>query len=139
MIRFSTSGTDSVIKKINGMYASIWNKYFPVVKILMKKSINSDQVLPFSSIDFEHIGKGNKASFKFIIEFIGGKLSSSIGKNELASSLATELMEDATTKALLSLNNYEFSFNTKLQLSIKNTGRQTDHSEEEINTESSLM
>ena len=121
------------------MYTSIWNKYFPVVKLLMKKSSNAEQILDFSSIDFEHIGKGNKGSYKFNIEFIDGKLNSNVSKNELASGLATKLMDDTTTNALLSENNYEFDFNTKLQLSIKNTGRHKDHPEEEINTETSLI
>lgn len=105
------------------MYASIWNKYFPVVKILMKKSVNAEQILDFSSIDFEHAGKGNKTSYKFNMEFIDGKLNSDVSKNALASSLANELRDDITTNALLLTNNYEFNFNTKFQLSIKNTGK----------------
>jgi len=121
------------------MYTSIWNKYFPVVKLLMKKSSNAEQILDFSSIDFEHIGKGNKGSYKFLIEFINGKLSSDVSKNELASSLAAELMDDTATSALLSVNNYEFSFNTKFQLLIKNTGRHKDDSEEEITEETSVI
>ena len=121
------------------MYTSIWNKYFPVVKLLMKKSSNAEQILDFSSIDFEHIGKGNKGSYKFNIEFIDGKLNSDVSRNELASSLATELMDDAGTSALLLVNNYEFSFNTKFQLLIKNTGRHRDDSEEEINEETSVI
>ncbi|HEY6979065.1 MAG TPA: hypothetical protein VH396_22370 [Chitinophagaceae bacterium] len=121
------------------MFASIWSKYFPVVKILMKKSANSDQVLDFNSIDFERLGKARKAGYKFNIEFVDGKLSNNFGNNELAASLVTELREDTTTNALLSMNNYEFSFNTRLQLSIKNTGKQKDHSEEEINRETSLL
>jgi hypothetical protein len=125
--------------KLIGMFASIWSKYFPVVKILMKKSANSDQVLDFNSIDFERLGKARKAGYKFNIEFVDGKLSNNFGNNELAASLVTELREDTTTNALLSMNNYEFSFNTRLQLSIKNTGKQKDHSEEEINRETSLL
>jgi len=116
------------------MYASIWNKYFPVVKILMKKSVNAEQILDFSSIDFERAGKGNKTSYKFNFEFVEGKLNSDLSKNELASSLATELMDDTTTNALLLVNNYVFSFNTKFQLSIKNTGKYRDDAEE-INPE----
>jgi hypothetical protein len=121
------------------MYDSIWNKYFPVVKILMKKSANSEQILDFNSIDFEHIGKGRKAGYKFSIEFIDGKLNNNFSNNELAASLVSELMEDSATNALLSVNNYEFSFNTKFQLSIKNTGRYRNDSKEEINQETSTI
>ena len=121
------------------MYTSIWNKYFPVVKLLMKKSLNAEQILDFNRIDFEYIGKGNKASYKFLIEFIDGKLNSDVSKNELALSLATQLMDDTATSALLLVNNYEFSFNTKFQLLIKNTGRHKNDSEEEISEETSVI
>jgi hypothetical protein len=117
------------------MYASIWNKYFPVIKILMKKSAVSEQTLDFSSIDFEHIGKGRKAAYKFNIEFIDGKFNSNFTNNEFSASLIPLLMEDSTTKALLLQNNYEFSFNTKYQLSIKNTGAHSNSSKEEINVQ----
>ena len=114
------------------MFASIWNKYFPVVKILMKKSADSEQILDFNSIDFEHIGKGRKAGYKFDIQFIDGKLNSNFANNELATSLVTALTEDITTNALLLMNNYEFSFNTKFQLSIKNIGKHGNNSVEEL-------
>ena len=121
------------------MYNSIWNKYFPVVKILMKKSVNSEQILQFSNIDFEHLGKGRKADYKFNITFIDGKFNNNLSKNELAASLAAVLMIDATTNALLLLNNYEFSFTPKFQLSIKHTGKHSDHLEEEIVKETSMI
>ena len=120
------------------MYASIWKKYFPVIRILMKKTVHSEQILDFSSVDFERIGKGRKAGHKFNIQFIQGKLISNLSNNELAASLVTELMEDHTTKALLFQNNYEFSFNTRFQLYIKNTGKHGDQSEEKIDTEQTL-
>ena len=119
------------------MYASIWSKYFPVVKILMKKSANAEQVLQFSSIDFEHLGKGRKADYKFDIAFINGKLSNNLNKNELAESLVAKLVGDASTNALLSANNYEFNFTPKFQLSIKNTGSHSDQSEEARSKETS--
>jgi hypothetical protein len=120
------------------MYASIWKKYFPVIRILMKKTVHSEQILDFSSVDFERIGKGRKAGHKFNIQFIQGKLISNLSNNELAASLVTELMEDNTTKALLFQNNYEFSFNTRFQLYIKNTGKHGDQSQEKIDTEQTL-
>jgi hypothetical protein len=80
------------------MFASIWNKYFPVIKILMKKSANSEQILDFNSIDFERLGKTRKVGYKFNIQFINGKANSNFSNNELAASLVTELTDDTTTK-----------------------------------------
>jgi hypothetical protein len=117
------------------MYASIWDKYFPVIRILMKKSVDSEQKLDFNHIDFERTGRGRKAGYKFNIEFIDGKLNSNIRDNELAASLVTELLEDNITKMLLLQNNYEFSFNTKLQLYIKNTKKEQNYVQNETNAE----
>lgn len=117
------------------MYVSFWNKYFPVVRILMKRSVDSEQALGFNSIDFERSGTGRKAVQKFIIEFIDGKLTGLIKNNLFAQSLAAMLIEDDVTRNLLLQNNYEFSFNTKSELHIKNIKKQEQHLEEGTNTE----
>jgi hypothetical protein len=120
------------------MYSHIWNKYFPVIRILMKRSADAEQMLNLNRIDFERVGKGRKAVFKFNIEFINGRLTGMIKDSELAQTLATALMNDEVTKALLLQHNYEFSFNTKFQLYIKNTQKQQEHAQEEINAEELL-
>src|SRR4051794_23917735 len=120
------------------MYASIWNKYFPVIRILMKKSAGSEQTLDFSSIDFERTGKGRKTGYKFDIEFINGKLATDVRNNELAQTLVSELTVDDITKTLLLQNNYQFTFNSRFQLYIKNTGKHGNHSQEKIDTEQTL-
>ena|SRR5690242_12470138 len=106
------------------MYTYIWNKYFPVIRILMKRSTNAEQMLELNRIDFERSGKGRKAVLKFEIAFIDEKPTGMIRDNQLAQSLASMLMEDDTTKELLLQNNYEFSFDTKFQLHIKSIKKQ---------------
>lgn len=102
------------------MYTSIWSKYLPVIKILMKRSVNGEQKLALNRIDFERAGTGRKAGYKFIIEFTNGKVGNLISSSLLASHLATVLQEDEIIKQLLQENNYEVSLNTKFQLLIKN-------------------
>jgi len=106
------------------MYTYIWNKYFPVIRILVKRSANAEQMLDFNRIDFERSGKGRKAVYKFNIEFVNGRPTAMIMDNELAQTLASILMEDDITKVLLLQNNYEFNFTTKFQLHIKNLKKQ---------------
>jgi hypothetical protein len=117
------------------VFASVLKKYFPVVRILMKKSVDSEQTLGFDSTDFDRSGKGRKTVQKFNIEFIDGKLTSLIRNNLFAQGLAALLMEDDITRNLLLQANYEFSFNTKFELRIKNIKKQEQHLKEEINTE----
>ena len=101
----------------------------------MKRSVESEQTLGFNSVDFERSENGRKTVHKFVIEFIDGKLVTLIKDNLLARTLAALLTEDDITGHLLLQNNYEFNFNTKFELRIKNIKKHEQHLQEEINTE----
>ncbi|MBC7889126.1 MAG: hypothetical protein H7Z13_14720 [Ferruginibacter sp.] len=103
------------------MYTYIWNKYLPVVRILLKKSSGGDQLLSLNRDDFERAGTGRKAGYKFTIEFTEGKVSNVISGSDLASHLAAAMLEDAATKAVLQTGHFQVILNTKFQLTIKNT------------------
>ncbi|MDO9376173.1 MAG: hypothetical protein V4725_12550 [Bacteroidota bacterium] len=103
------------------MYTYIWNKYLPVIRILLKKSAAGDQLLPLNREDFERAGSGRKAGYKFTIEFSQGKVSNVISGSELASQLATVMMEDAATVAVLKTGSFQVILNTKFQIAVKNT------------------
>ncbi|MEO5891227.1 MAG: hypothetical protein ABIQ31_13295 [Ferruginibacter sp.] len=103
------------------MYTYIWNKYLPVIRILLKKSATGDQLLSLNRDDFERAGTGRKAGYKFNIEFTDGKVSNVISGSDLASHLAAAMLEDAATKAVLQTGHFQVILNTKFQLTIKNT------------------
>jgi len=117
------------------MYTYIWKKYFPVIRILVKRSANAEQMLDLNRIDFERSGKGRKAVYKFNIEFINGKTTTILGDNQLTQTLVSLLMEDDITKELLLQNNYEFNLDTKFQLHIKNIKKLEENLQEEVNVE----
>ena len=102
------------------MYTQIWSKYLPIIKILLKRTLNGDQVLDLNRIDFERAGSGRKAGYKFMIEFTKGRVANIISGSALASDLAFVMLDDANIKALLLANHYVVSLNTKFQLSLKN-------------------
>lgn len=102
------------------MYTQIWNKYLPVIKILLKRTLQGDQVLDLNRIDFERAGSGRKAGYKFVIEFNKGKVANVISGSQLASELAAAMLDDANVKALLQTSQYTVSLNTKFQLLLKN-------------------
>ena len=103
------------------MYTHIWNKYLPVIRILLKKSAAGNQTLDLNRIDFERAGSGRKAGYKFNIELEDGKVGNVISGSDLASHLAIVLLEDAGIKQILKDGNYSISLNTRFQLLIKNT------------------
>jgi hypothetical protein len=101
------------------MYTQIWSKYLPIIKILLKRTANGDQVLDLNRIDFERAGSGRKAGYKFNIEFNKGRVANIISGSALASDLAFVMLEDVHVKAILLENHFTVSLNTKFQLSLK--------------------
>ncbi len=102
------------------MYVHVWNKYLPIIKILMKKTSAGNQTLDLNRIDFERAGSGRKAGYKFSIDFKQGRVSNIISGSPLASDLATVLLNDPASRTILANSDITISLNTKFQLLIVN-------------------
>ncbi len=121
------------------MYIQVWSKYLPIIKILLKRSVNNEQTLDMNRIDFERAGSGRKAGYKFNIEFSNGRVDNVISTSPLATDLATVLLQDPTIKDLFRKNDYSVSLNTKFQLHIKfKPVAQTDQLNDEISISESV-
>ncbi len=101
------------------MYAQIWIKYLPIIRILLKRSRQENQVLDLNRIDFERVGTGRKAGYKFNIDFTRGRVSNLISSSALASDLAAVMLDDKATKEILDGDEFVVSLNTKFQILIK--------------------
>jgi hypothetical protein len=108
------------------MYTHIWNKYLPIIKILLKKSAAAEQKLALNRIDFERAGSGRKSGYKFTIHYVKGKVSNVISSSPLASDLAVVINQDGILKNQLAENDYDVILNTKFELTIKNTTLQPE-------------
>ena len=86
----------------------------------MKKSAAGNQTLDLNRIDFERAGSGRKAGYKFTIELLQGRVANVISGSPLASDLATVLLQDPASRAILANNDLNISLNTKFQLAIVN-------------------
>jgi hypothetical protein len=100
------------------MYTNLWIKYLPVFRILLKKSLKEEQVFQMNVPDFERAGLKRKTGLKFLLKLKAGRPGNVIVDFPLASSLATVLMEDAAIQDLLAANEFNFSLNTKYELTI---------------------
>ena len=101
------------------MFTRIWIKYLPIIKILLKRALNGEQVLDLNRIDFEKAGSGRKAGYKFEIMLNNGRVSNVISSSPLASDLATVLLEEPSLRPILAGQQYSISLTTKFQLIIK--------------------
>ena len=106
------------------MYTQIWNKYLPIIRILMKRAVTSDQLLDMNVTDFERSGVARKSGYKFTILFNNGRLDNVISSSPLAKDLSDTLLQDPVVKELLSRNNYQINMTTKFQLGIKYSPRE---------------
>lgn len=101
------------------MYTKVWAKYLPVIRIVLKRSLTSEQILSLNAPDFERAGMTRKSGYKFLLKFKEGKISNVIVDLPLASSLATTLLQDEVVKGLLQKNEFHISLNPKFELTIK--------------------
>lgn len=101
------------------MFTNVWDKYLPVLRIVMKKSLAADQQLALNVPDFERAGYKRKSGYKFHVELKDGRLNNVLVDAPIASSLASTLLDDAVVKELANTNEFHISMNTKFQLTIK--------------------
>lgn len=105
------------------MYTQIWNKYLPIIKILMKRSVNEDQVLSLNVTDFERAGAARKSGYKFLIIFSNGRVDNILSASPLAKDLAAMLLQESATRELIMQNDYQINMTAKFQLGIKHMGK----------------
>ena len=101
------------------MYKTVWAKYLPVIRIILKKSLNADQSLALNIPDFERAGMTRKSGYKFLIKLKEGKPGSVIIDSPLASGLVSTLVEDSALQDLIFNNEFHISLNPKFELAIK--------------------
>lgn len=104
------------------MFTQAWNKYLPVVRILMKRSLNGPQTLPTNRTDFERAAGGRKIKFTFAVVSINkGRLKNIVPPPPVARELVLLLQQDPVTRELMRQHDFEFSMDSQLQLQIRNT------------------
>lgn len=102
------------------MFFQAWNKYLPIIKILMKRSNTGDQTLDMNKTDFERAAGGRKAKFTFNVTLHKGRIQNITSPSPVAKDLATILQEDEMTRVLVRQIDYQFTMNSSFQLTIKN-------------------
>jgi hypothetical protein len=102
------------------MFFQTWVKYVPVIRILLKRSVNGDQTLEMNSSDFMRAAGGRKVKFNFSFGLNNGKMRNLESTPPLARDLIGALQEDRVTSQFIKMNQLEFSMNKNFQLIIKN-------------------
>ena len=108
------------------MFIQTWNKYLPVIKILLKRSVNSEQTLDMNKSDFQRAAGGKKVKFTFSVALVKGRANGSENPPPLAKDLIAVLQQDETANKFMRQNELELNMNSNFQLLIKNTTPATE-------------
>ena len=116
------------------MFFQTWVKYVPVIKILLKRSLSSEQILEMNSSDFLRAAGGRKVRYNFCFSLHLGKLQILESAPPLGRDLIEALQDDDTAWQFAKKHHFEFTMNKNFQLLIKNTTPAPDpeQSEEEM-------
>ena len=120
------------------LYISVWNKYVPVIRILVKKSAAQEQMLNINRIDFDRVSGIKKSGYRFTVNFVNGRPDALFSGNDLVQTFISVLQNDEVVKDHLAKNNYTFTFTSKYQLQIKNNSSQKNEDLAEITEEESV-
>lgn len=101
------------------MFTQTWNKYLPVIRILLKRAITEDQMIRLNTFDFQKAATVRKAGYRFTIELTNGKVNNLIGLPDIAKDLCAVLLSNPEAKAILGENGFTISFDNKYQLVMK--------------------
>src|SRR6185295_18683445 len=102
------------------MFLQTWNRYLPVIKILLKRSVNAEQTLDMNSSDFQRASGGKKVKYTFSVQLTKGRLRAGENFPAVAKDLVSVLQQDTTTYRFMQQNELEMSLNSDFQLYIKN-------------------
>lgn len=119
------------------MFAQTWNKYLPVLRILLKRSANNEQTLTMNASDFQRAAGGRKVKFSFSITLHKGRLRTISNPSSIAKEFVAVLQQDELIRKYLSDQDIEFSLANNLQLLIKNITPPAVESGGDSNTETS--
>jgi len=101
------------------MYKHVWNKYLPIIRILIKRSLTADQTLAMNATDFERASAGRKAGYKFSLGFSNGRLNTPISTSPVAKDLLETLLQDEMVKECFTQNAFVLEMSPKFLLAIK--------------------
>lgn len=115
------------------MYTQIWNKYIPVIRILLKKTATTDQTLNLNASDFKNAGAVRKSGYKFDLELNFGRIANLVNLAPMGRDFADSLLSDKTMSELITSNRFSFRMDSKFQLFMHREPLQEQPMAEQLN------
>ena len=101
-----------------GVYTQLWKKYLPVIRLLLKKTVDSDQKLQIYKHEFASTGAKNKLGYIFNLEIVNGKAINKSSAIAVSFDLLNVLNENALTNEWLKGKSVKISVNKACELTM---------------------
>ncbi|MEO3406113.1 hypothetical protein AAFN85_19530 [Mucilaginibacter sp. CAU 1740] len=102
-------------------YLATWQKYMPVIRLHIKRSLTEDQQFKLNITDFESAGDKGKSGYMFNINIEDGKVTNKISTSAVARDLYELLKADEVIRGLFKDKNVKISVGKSFILAIKTT------------------
>ena len=103
------------------MFTETWKKYLPVIAILLKRSIKSEQSLKLDEADFTRAAGGKKLKYSFNnVKLINGRTEIDARLSPMAKEFVVALLNSDMIKLLIKNQQLEFELSSDFYLAIKN-------------------
>jgi hypothetical protein len=99
-----------------GMYTQLWKKYLPVIRLLLKKTVDGEQKLQIYKHEFESTGARNKLGYVFSLELVNGKPINKSAATAVASDLYGVLSSNEAVAEWLKDQNIKISVGRSCEL-----------------------
>jgi len=84
-----------------GRFLSLWTKYLPVIRILLKKSVSEEQQVSLGKMELKSLDNRKNASYTFHLVITKGKLENKIGSAVIGKDLFTLLTDDTMIRKFM--------------------------------------
>jgi hypothetical protein len=116
--KFATRENVKIMYYESNHYASIWNKYRPVILHLMIAAHDDPQQYKLSAHEFKAIGQREKSGFSFLLEASGGRALNNIKGSNVARDLLHVLQQSQKASQLMNEGTYELKMDKQFILHV---------------------
>jgi hypothetical protein len=102
-----------------GKFLTLWAKYLPVIRILLKRSINEEQQVALDKMELNSVDNRKNANYSFDLEILKGKVQNNIGGKGIGKDLIRVLSSDPVVSDFMNDKNITIRMGKNFQLTLK--------------------
>src|SRR5260370_41415437 len=88
-----------------GKFLTLWMKYLPAIRILLKKSVNEDQQISLGKMELQTLDNRKNANFSFNLALTKGKVENTIRVAAIGNDLFNDLSNDSIIMSFMEHTN----------------------------------